>query len=143
MANLSQSDDELDFSELLSVKRILIVVDAINDNDANSYGFVRLFETTREYGARIVLILTGTYYRDYGSQEQEYATVKLHCETRPKFFRSRAFGLARCEGSQLLAVLVKCYHSSFVCCMSILTGLQRNWKPYAAHWRRTKTTPPR
>jgi hypothetical protein len=34
MANLSQSDDELDFSELLSVKRILIVVDAINDNDA-------------------------------------------------------------------------------------------------------------
>jgi hypothetical protein len=140
VVNLTQGDEELDYFEHLSGKRILIVLDAVDEHvptdlvgpsrtgDEVSYNKAPLsahlcvhlyYAFNKGYNARVdsAVIMTGGYFSGHLSAYVHWhKPVDIHefrCETRPKFFRNRAFALARCQGSQLLAVLVKCYQDIF------------------------------
>lgn len=127
IVSLSKDDEESQNSELLSGKSILIVIDAVDDYGIYRYGSsVRLsdviYKDFEYYGVRSnsALIMTGGYSSDYFfaytenlHEKTTFHTEKFHCETRPNFFRNRALSLAKCEGSAILAVLIKCYHDIF------------------------------
>uniref|UniRef100_A0ACD5VN79 Uncharacterized protein n=1 Tax=Avena sativa TaxID=4498 RepID=A0ACD5VN79_AVESA len=129
-----QRRDEMYDLECLSYRRILVVIDDVDDHAPWSYTGTHLEEWEFPYNAvplsvhlsgklyrevikgytnRWVLIMTGGYFSDSLHTTRKLDTMELHCQTRPNFFRNKAFGLAKCEGSQIVAVLLKCCHDTF------------------------------
>ncbi|KAM3315387.1 hypothetical protein ACQJBY_033857 [Aegilops geniculata] len=129
MKSLREIGKHSRISEYMSYGNVLIVLDGVNDQpkdysslscselEAFTYNAVPLsvhlsaglYSDFRQ--TDVFLIMTGNhFYNDH--IRTGYYPKKFRCEARPNFFRNRALGLAKCEGSAVLAVLTKCYHGT-------------------------------
>ncbi|KAM0873930.1 hypothetical protein ACQ4PT_037736 [Festuca glaucescens] len=105
MNSLTEDDYDglyLKACQLLADKSLLNVLDSVNHKNLNDPDLPAWFRS---------------FFSDFGyfcfPEAPNLYTVVFRCATRPKYFRNRALDLAKCEGSAVVDVLVKCYQDTF------------------------------